>query len=403
MPDFPTFADLFRTWRDEALSRNPKLTLDAVDRDGSDANIIAASSAAVGEEVVAQLADVAEGLYLDSARGKKLDRYVFDRYGLVRKTAAVAVGEVEFSTTAPNPTSFTIPVGTALQTADGRQFFTTAAAIFPAGSTGPITAAVRSALAGADQNARIGAITNIVSTIPLAPADLAVTNGTATAGAADEEGDDSLRDRARRFFLTARKGTLAAIEADALSVPGIVRAVAFDVVDVSARPTRVVELVVSDQFTDALVVQGVNPPAYEAQSQALADSIFNALRDTRAGGIFVKVVVAQVVLQPIILQLRFQAGVDVDLVTLVARGTVLASVNDLEPGETLSRAALVDRLRGVAGLQIVGDEIASPPGDVVPAPLQVIRTSLSLVQAAAQSDQDAAGAPVSPMLGGGGP
>ena len=388
MADFPTFPVFFRIGRDEILTRNENLALSAVDREGSDANVMLAGAGAMAEEVIAQLADVAEGLFLGSASGRKLDKYLFDRYGLVRKQAGASEGTASFSTTVANPTAFTLPGNTLLQTPDGVQFITTGAVVFPVATTGPVVVPIRSLLAGADQRVRIGKITSIVSTIPGAPDDLVVTNGVATAGGADKERDESFRDRGRRFFRTARRGTLEAIEATALGVSGVTKATAIEVLDVSGRPARVVELIVTDDFTDALVVQGVVPPAYEAQSQQLSVSVFNSLSNTRGGGIFVLVRVAQVVLQPVLLQLRFQAGVDTNVVALAARATALTVVNDLSPGIDLDPADIVAALRSVAGLDVTGDEVVTPAGVVVPEELQVIRTSLDLVTASVQSQSD---------------
>jgi uncharacterized phage protein gp47/JayE len=388
MSDFPTFSVFFRTGRDEILTRNENLALTAVDRDGSDANVMLAGAGAMAEEVIAQLADVAEGLFLGSARGQKLDKYLFDRYGLVRKQSSASDGTVAFTTTVANPTAFTIPANTLLQTADGLQLIVTGAVVFPAASTGPVVVPIRSVLAGADQRVKIGTITSIVSTITGAPDDLVVTNSVATAGGADKERDESFRDRGRRFFRTARKGTLEAIEAAALAVSGVVKATAIEVLDVSGRPARVVELIVTDEFTDALVEQGASPPAYEAQSQQLSVSVFNSLSDTRGAGIFVLVRVAQVVLQPVLLQLRFQAGVDTNIVALAARATALTVVNGLSPGVNLDPADITRALRSVAGLDVTGDEVVTPAGVVVPEQLQVIRTSLDLVVASVQSQSD---------------
>ena len=111
MSDFPSQDVLFRVFRDEVLARNEKLALDAVERDGADANVLGASACAVGDEVIGQLADVAAAGWLDSAEGDALARLVFDRYSLVRKQAGVAMGSVEFSTTGPSPATFTIPAG----------------------------------------------------------------------------------------------------------------------------------------------------------------------------------------------------------------------------------------------------------------------------------------------------
>lgn len=380
MPDFPTRADLFRILRDEVLSQNAKLSLEAVERDGTDANVLLAASAEAGDEVVGQLVRVAAGNFLDSAEGQALDRLVFDRYGLVRKPAAPAIGSVEFSTTANNPAAFTIAANTLLQTADGIQFATVDAVTFPIATTGPVIAQVRSVLAGLDQQAKKNTITSIVSTITGSPTDLVVNNSLATSGADDAESDSSLRERARRFFTTARRGTITAIEQGALAVPGVRRATAIEVIDVLGRPARLVQLIIADAFTDALVEQDVNPASYQAQSQALSQAVFSSLSDVRAAGIFVQVFVAQVVLQPIVLQLRFQAGVNADQTALVARASVVAATNDLNPGEILEIADLLEILSKVPGLApIQGDEVTSPPGDIVPKALQVVRTSLNLV------------------------
>jgi uncharacterized phage protein gp47/JayE len=383
VPDFPTWTDLNRIARDEVLSRNPKLSLDAADREGSDLNIILAAGAAIGDEVVGQLADVAAGQFLDSAEGDALDHLVFDRYGLTRKQASPSYGTVEFLTYSANPGAFSIPAGTLVTTPDGVQLSTLIAATFPAGLVGPVLVAVRSVVAGATQQAKAGSVNAIVTIPPGAPSNLYVRNALATAGASDAESDSALRDRARRFWTTVRRGTLAALEQGALNVLGVTAATAIEVLDSSGRPNRMVQLIITDPFTTALIQAGVNPPAYQAQSQQLALSVFNSLSDVRAAGIYVEVIVAQVVLQPITLQLRFQAGANADLVALVARAVVASVVNSLRPGETMSVAALATALKAVEGLQWFGDEISSPVGDVIPASLQVIRTSMDLVQASA--------------------
>jgi len=382
---FPTRQDFVRISRDEILSQNSALALDAVDRDGADANVIVAAISAAADEVINQLADVEAGQFLDSAEGTKLDRWVFDRYQLVRKPPAPAFGSVEFRLAAANPAAFTIPVSLVLSTSDGRQYVTTQATVFPLASLGPIVAPVRSVLAGLKQQAAALAITSIVGTISGSPAGITLKNSLATAGAADGEKDADLRDRARRFFTTAEKGTLKAIEAGALAVAGVRRATALEIIDVSGRPARVVQLIIADGFTDALANLGANPISYQTQSQQLALTVFNSLSNVRAAGIYVQVLVAQIILQPVLLNLHFQAGVNVDLVANTTRSTIVAFVNNLAPGATLDPADLLTAISTVPGLDIKGDEIQSPPGTVDPTPLQVIRTMLALVSASVSS------------------
>lgn len=380
MADLPSWDDLFRVGEEEILSRNTRLTKEVIEREGSDANALVAASTAIGHELVGQLACLAASLYLDSSTDVHLDRLVFDRYGLVRKPASASFGSVTFSLPAANPSDFSISTGTRLAATDGKVFLTAEDAIFLAGSAA-LLVAVRSAQAGASQAAKIGSIANILDFPPGAPATLTVTNAFAAAGAADRERDESLRDRARRFFTTARRGTVAAIEAGALAVPGVRRAVAFETLDDLGRPAKHLQLVVADQFTDQLAELATVPPTYQTQSQVLAGQVFDALADVRAAGVFVQVSVAQAILQSVKLGLSFQAGVSVDSVALQARAAVVAHVNSLDPGESLTVVGMIGAIQSIDGLVVTGDEILSPAGDVVPTQLQVMRTTLGLVAA----------------------
>lgn len=377
--DRPTYADLFSIARNQLLLANPRLT--AVDREGSDANALVASIAAVGDEVAQQVAYVAAASFLDTATGLNLDRLVFDRYGLVRKPAAAALGAVQFTSATGAVSTFAIPVQTKLVTADGTQFETTQPATFTLGSNGPVTVPVRSVLAGTTQQAGIGEINTLLSPVPGGVADLAATNALATAGAADPETDAELRERARRFFTTVQRGTLASIEQAARGVPGVRYAAAFEDVDAYGQQTGYVSLAVTDQYTDTLALLGTVPPAYEAQSQQLAERVALAVDQARAAGIYVATIVAQVVLQPVTLLLRVKAGFDTQTVSLEARAACVQVVNALAPGASLTVAALEAALANVSGLYQSSDTVTLPVATVVPTPLQVIRTNLQLVVA----------------------
>lgn len=381
MADFPNANDYLLICQREALAKNVKITLDAVQRDGADAQLMLAAGAAGMDEVTGQIADVAAGAYLDSSRGLKLDKLVFDRYGLLRKQASPAYGTVAFACPAPNPTAFTIPIGTQLSTPDAKQFVTIESAVFAVGSIGPVYIQVRSVLSGGDQQTGKNQITSIVSTIAGAVAGLTVNNTLATSGADNVEGDPALRDRARRFWSTARRGTNSAIETGALTVPGVRTATAYDVIDASGRPARMVLLMVTDAYTDTLVEQGVNPPAYQAQSQALAGAVFDSLDEYRAGGIYVQVIVAKTVLLPILLNLRFRSNTNTVFAATAARAIAAAKVNELAPGQVFDPAAIVAALRTLPELEIFGDEVVSPAGIVIPAALEAFRTTFKLVSA----------------------
>lgn len=381
MPDFPKFDELFRVFRDEAVSRSQRLTVNAVDRDGTDSNIHAAATAAVAEEVIGQLAAVEEGVWLASSFDEKLDKWAYDRYGMLRKAAGPSFVYVLFTTTAAAPASFSIPGGTRMATSSGQEFITVVSAPFALGSTGPLQVLARSTLAGIDQNVVAGAINSVTSSVPGSPADLAVTNIESAAGGSNIESNDDFKTRVQRFWLAARRGTRGAIETGALAVPGVVRAIAIESLQGFGTPTRQLTLVIADQFTDSLVKQGVAVPTYETRSQAFAQVVSTALDEFRADGIPVRVIVAQVRLVSVVLRLRFQATVqDTDGVALFARTLVAQLINSGESGQTFDPASADQLLRSVSGLDWTGDEIASPVGPIVPiSPFQILRTSLSLV------------------------
>lgn len=376
--DAPSFDQLFRIARDEMLIRNRKLTRAVVEREGTDANAIAAAGAEVGDELGGQLVKLCSGQFLDSARGTQLDRLVFDLFGLVRKVASVARGTVTFTVASPVVTAFTVPSGTRLVSADGRQYITTATATFTVGATSAV-AAIRSAAAGLSQQAQTGTINNIQDTITTAPASLAVNNTLATTGADDAEPDDDFRERARGYFSTLRRGTLEAIRQAALAVPGVRRATPVEVLDAYGRPAKAVQLIIADAYTDTLV--NTVSTTYATQSQVLASDVFAALYDTRAAGIFVQVFVAQVILLTVTLALNFNADADVEDTALRARAAIVNYINGLSPGVSFTVAGALAALQFVTGLTVVGTEILSPVGTVAAGTLQVFRTNMGLVRA----------------------
>ena len=388
MPDFPKFADMFRVFRDEAVGRSTRLTLNAVDRDGSDSNILGAAAAVVGEEAVATLASVEEGFWLDSARGRKLDRLAWDRYQMLRKPASPAFVYLRFTTSAPAGSAFAIPSNVNARTADGREFVTVAGTTFPAGSSGPVDVLARSTLAGLDQNVGPGTVTSLVTQIAGSPVGLTVSNPESAVGGAAEEDDIPFKERIRQFWLNARRGVKTAIEAGALAIPGVRKATAFEGLTGPAWPNRMVSLVITDEFTDALVKQGVAVPTYEARSQAFAKVVQIGLDEWRGWGIPVFVTVAQVALVSVILRLRFQATevLNIDYLSLLARAQVVSFINQLPPGATLDPVDLVTVLRALPGLDIRGDEIISPAGLVVPvSPYQVLRSYMGIVTVDSQA------------------
>jgi len=380
--DTPTFPQLFKIARDEVLSRSPSLTREVVDRPGTDANAIVAAGAVVGDELVGQLARVTADSFLTSAAKEKLDRLVFDRYRLTRNGATPALGEVQFRTTTPVALGFTIPVGTKVTTASGTEFLTTAAASFPTASTGPVTVAVVSTLAGLDQHARPGTITSIPAAVVGAPSDLTVSNALATVGAGNAELDSELRSRAQLFYSTAYRGTHPALVRGALTVPGVRTAAAYDATNEFGDPARWVQVVVTDQFAEQFVQASETTPVYDAQAQSLATSVNAALEEFRAAGIYVVTSVGVVSLVAITLALRVRLGFEEASVLSQAKAFAQDYVNGLTSGENLVIADLDNAIARVPGVEPLGGSVVSPTSDLVAGATTAFRTSESLITVA---------------------
>ncbi len=376
MTDLPTFKDLRRIGQTEALVRNPRLSLDELNRVGSDLDNIISAGAAMADEVVGQLASLRADLFVGTARGAALDRLITDRYpDLLRKQAAPSFGYETFYFNPAVVSAFTIPEGVVLSTADGVQFITATSTSVPIGTTS-IQVPIRSVLAGASQKATAGKIVNLTTTISGAPAaGMTVSNVSATFGGEDRETDLDYAVRYRLHYLAARRATLGAIEQALLSVAGIVKVTVFENLDTLGRPIGYIQAVVADSYTEQFVTSSSVPATYASQLANLRTQLDQLLREWRAAGVGVVVVFAQVVIQPIRLSLSYVAGADEDAVRALVITSLVQMVNNLQPGAILTTDSIRDVLRRTSGIYYTGGEILSPIGNVVPLPGQVLRTS----------------------------
>lgn len=374
--DLPSFFDIFKIGKSEALIRNGLLSPTEIDRKGSDLNILFAAAAAMADECIGQLAKVRGDLYVGTARSAALDRLITDRYpDLIRKQAAPSFGYANFSFSPAVTASFTIPDGTTLSTADNVQFITVGD--FPV-ALGDTTARVpiRSVLAGFSQKASALKINNITSTILGAPTSgMTVTNTAATFGGEDRENDSDYALRYRLRYLAARRATLGAIEQAILSVPGIVKANVFENLDTLGRPIGYVQAVVADNFTEQMVNSAVVPATYATQQAMLTNQLDQVLLEWRAAGVGVQVTVATVTLQTVRIELSFISGVNEEVVTNNVKTAVIQFINALDPGEMLRLADLRSLIQRIPGVYYTGNEVVTPTGDIQPLPGEVLRTS----------------------------
>lgn len=374
MSDLPTRADLFNIGAADVLDRSAarvperRISAGEVFTEGSDINIAVGSASGMGEEVVRQVALRLKALFLDGAEGEDLDRLVADRFSptVVRKEATPALATVEFTRSTGALPAGAIGAGTRVRTTDGVEFRTRLTVAFAALQLGPVSVVVEATLAGTGSTAAENTITEFVDQ----PFDQAVqvTNPEVAAGGDDRETDERLRERARDFYVQARRGTIGAIQFGATTVAGVRQATAVEEIDPnSLELTGRVELFIADAQGQA--------------NSALGAAVSAALLEFRGAGIIVPVISSVPLFVPIVYRLRFDAGTSsTEAFGSIQQGT-LAAVNALRPRVTLEVSLLFTTARSVPGVIVLEDAIVAPVGDLVPTSNQVIRTRIDLVTA----------------------
>ena len=343
-----------------------RLTEAAARREGSDLDVILHVGGAMGEEVVRQLGTVAAGLLLDTAEDEALDRLVFDLpFPVERKKATGAFVSVRFTrpTALKGPGTIEAGYKVSLGGSSFRTLFPTPVAV----GVLTVVADAQCEKTGPEGNVPTGPVGKLVGT--LWDTTFVPSADGPGAGGSDAETNESLRSRARTAHETARKGTLAAIENGALTVPGVAHAAAYEFLEPDGTPARAVELIVSDGAGNS--------------NAALQAAVLAVMPEYRAGGIPVVVSGGIPVLEDVILVLTFATGIDTQAAFAAASARIVASINALGPGQTLVREARIvePALAGGSTVTgIVGLKVIEPAGDVVPPTQQtVIRTSSALV------------------------
>jgi uncharacterized phage protein gp47/JayE len=153
-----------------------------------------------------------DAIMVDSSTGSDLDRVAL-AYGVYRKDAVAATGEVVFQGIAGTEIARYVPVSTA----GGRIFLTDAGSIIS--SSGYVTVPIIAVQPGAEGNVAAGSIVMI----PIALAGVeSVSNSSATQGGSDEEDDASFRQRLlMRIQLPSASGCEADYVRWARDVPGV--------------------------------------------------------------------------------------------------------------------------------------------------------------------------------------
>ncbi len=365
MADAPSQRDLFLAGREEAILLPTRFDRAIIDTVGSDVNTILQVAAAMGEEVVRYLQVGLNDSALSTARGEALNRWIFDRYQLVRQQATNARVTLQLSRTNTSP-GVTIPRGSTFGTETGERYLTSLDVAFADGAVGPLEVFATAEETGVAGNVEARTITQVVS--PLPDPTVSVTNPEPAAGGGPEESDDAFRERARQFFVTARRATREAIEFGATSVPGVAQALATE----NLEPTT--------GLPGYRVLLNIADSAGQANT-ALADEVERAEDDFRALGVPVLVVPAiPQYIEVIANGLAFTAGANTNEVLQEATNRVLAAVNGIPPGETLRRSDVIRALTETPQLIVPDGSLVEPAGDIIPITGTVIRTTRDRVQ-----------------------
>lgn len=366
MADLPTRIDLQNVGAAFVVENAKRIDPNQVYVEGSDINIFVGSTAVMGHSLVNQMAYKYSTCFLDSNFGEGLDRYALDRYQENRKPASVARTEVQFVRKTFDGGAGDIEIGTIIKTKTGIEFITTTLATFGASDL-KSSAKVRSVQAGS--NNKVGKNTLVQFGQPGAIFDQTITvnNEEASAGGEDEEDDDTFKARLRNFFVTARRGTLPAIEQGGIQTLGVVSARAEEVLTNNAEPARIVRLYIADGSGIA--------------SKALAYETLITLNDWRAAGIGVVVETSIPQMITVKLTLVFRANVDTDSLSYNIRSAILTYINNLPVNGALTisgLSAILERFKE-AGLKVELSSIDEPVATIVPDPGYCLRTTLASI------------------------
>jgi hypothetical protein len=358
----PSHNDLAEQGRAVVLLTRPELIVSP----GDASELAVSESSGVGDAIVGYYAGEIRKLFLDGAEGEDLAKLVLDRYGIVVPDATAATTQVTLTRVTTG--AGTVPAGTRVATpvaVDGTfQVFTTIADLVFSNAQLTGTVGVSASLSGSDGNVDAGTLTRVLDTVF---ATFTVTNAQAAAGGHERMTDPEVRDLARSYVKSLRKGTIFALETGARQVPQV------RVATVIENGPGLVTLYVSDAF-GASNTQMVSDVQREIDSGAVSGT-----DGWRGAGVIVTAAGGAVVLQSIAFTLTVRAGVDAAALVDAARAAVVTAVNRLRFGETLFVDLIKAAAKSIAPDSIVAVTVTTPAANIAPQSGQLLRTALAIV------------------------
>ena len=343
-----------------------KITESAARRSGTDINIILQSAAQMVDAASRKSGLAVKGAFLDSSEGEQLDRLCAEApFFIERQAASPAVVYLSGARPTAAQGAGTVLKGHRFSSSDGVVFQTIAETTVAAADF-IVSFTVQAVLTGIEGNVGPNTVTKDLD--GLWDSTFVWSHAEPGAGGNLREGDDELKARYRKTAQDSRVGTLRAIEAGAVTVPGITRAVATNLVDTQGRLTHYVTLTISDDQGNA--------------NQSLVDLAELAMDEFAPAGIPVEVFGGEELLVEIEIEATFFAGFDPTSRWSDLQDRVVAEVNAGGPGETLKIITIGTAAKGFGGSSTGVDEVIihSPPGNLKPGSNQVIRTSKPLIK-----------------------
>lgn len=295
--------------------------------------------------------------FAQTAAGTYLD-YHGSMRDLQRRPASRATGKIRFRLTAERTVDIAVPAGTVCTAAETVRYETLEDAVIPAGSLYADVAA-QASLAGASGNAQPDTIVHM--TLP--PVGVgACTNPQAFSGGADEEDDESFRERILQSFRRLPNGSNTAFYRQrALQTAGVaaVRVLPRN------RGRGTVDLVIS-------ATAGV-------PDEKLLESLSRELNEERELAVDVAVLAPQTVTVDIGAQLTVAEGYDAEAVLSAAQQAVRALFDGSLLGCSVYRARIGNVLYTVPGVE--NYRLLSPAEDVAVGPGELpVLGQLQIVQ-----------------------
>lgn len=354
MPTLPTYQELYDAARAEVQLRRPDLT----DwNEGSNLDAITGGGAVLADEVIRVAVALFRAQFFDTAEGADLDALVQDRFGgaLARKPATAALGTVTWTRDAAGAyvilagTRFRAQFGTTTITVQSLQAVTLLAA------DTSIEIPVQATVTGRATNAAAGEIDEILD-VHVSDPGATCTNAQPLAGGSDAETDEALRDRVRRQYNTLRRATVAALEAGALSVPGV----AVVTVDESAV-----------ESSGWVYVYVGDPDA--RSNDTLAALVETELENWRAAGVLVSVEGADRQEKSLSMNVVVERGSDQNAVAAAIRAAVVAYGDSLGPGERVRGSRIEQAAHQASELVVAVDDVTVQGGNAPSASHRAIR------------------------------